>query len=288
MKEGYSMIECKNCQTLNEKDAVFCKRCGANLYVDNPNTEHVGNDQNMKAKKKTKVKKEKRVKRKRARKEKLRRSKTQNVEEKRGMTFFQKILMGLLLLFVIALLGVAGYMGYDKYHSATIVVPDVTGMGYEEAALQLIQADLKVRKKEQLTSDQTKNDIVLAQDKKAGCKVSAKTQVILTVGVRENQIIMPSIVGEQLDVALTKLNELGISYEITYEEYENSGIVLKQSEKAGKELRGDDVVTLVVSKKKTTVHDVTPTPTSPTPTSTPTATPTPENTPGITPFSETE
>ncbi|MGN0992355.1 MAG: PASTA domain-containing protein [Bacilli bacterium] len=256
---------CKNCGALNDEDSMFCKHCGFPIseqdldYKDlkelqkkqEENEKTKGNKDKNKSKNKTKTKTKNKIKNKtknKVKKEKPRKNNSQKSEK--GMTFGQKILMFILFVMVFSLIGVLALGGYHYYKSRNIEVPNLIGMTYEEAELILAKKDLKIQKVEQITEDETENNIVLKQNQTPGKKVRKNKTIKVIVGKYQKTYILENLTGMNIDNAISILESNNIKYEIKYketEDYENSTII-SQSPDYGKKLTEEDKVTLTVAK----------------------------------------
>ena len=238
---------CRNCQTENEDDALFCKKCGYSFIEEYENKEDA-DKQNKNKNKKVKQKKQK-VKTK-VKYKKPKPSKNHSETQKSG--FFSKFLVFILLILVIALAFVVGVFGYRYYQESNIVVPDLVGYSYEEATAILDSTKLSYQQKEVLTDEEEEVGIVLKQSKKAGSKTHENAVITLSVGVLDTRVTVPDVVGMSLEEALQTLNELHISYQLVYEESdEEANTVLKQSIRGGKVIQNTESITLTISNQTT-------------------------------------
>lgn len=233
---------CPICQTENEDDALYCKKCGNSFIEDD--------DENNK---KQKDKKSKRGKTKNKNKTKTKHKtkvvKEKAPKEKQKSSFFSKFLVFILLILVIGMAGVIGVFGYRYYQENNVEVPNVLGYSYEEATTILDQAKLSYQQKTVLTTEEDEVGVVVKQSKKAGSKVRENAVITLTVGVLDTRVEVPDVRGMTLEEAIETLNEVGISYQVVYEEDENEeeNIILKQSVRPGKEINIAEGLTLTVS-----------------------------------------
>ncbi len=238
---------CRNCQTENEDDALFCKKCGYSFIEEYENKEDA--DKQKKSKNK-KVKQKKQKVKTKVKYKKPKQSKNHSETQKSG--FFSKFLVFILLILVIALAFVVGVFGYRYYQESNIVVPDLVGYSYEEATAILDSAKLSYQQKEVLTDEEEEVGIVLKQSKKAGSKTHENAVITLSVGVLDTRVTVPDVVGMSLEEALQTLNELHISYQLVYEESdEEANTVLKQSIRGGKVIQNTESITLTISNQTT-------------------------------------
>ena len=130
---------------------------------------------------------------------------------------------------------------------------------------------LNASKIEVVTEDESEVGIVLKQKKRGGAKASENTVIELSIGVLDTTVEVPDVEGKTLEEALELCTEQGITYQIVYEESEETpNTVLKQSIRKGKKIENTEVLVLTVSKEKEPVKE------TEEPTETPTETPTDE------------
>jgi eukaryotic-like serine/threonine-protein kinase len=147
---------------------------------------------------------------------------------------------------------------------ATITVPDVTQIGFEDASAQLRTAKLGV-KRQDVDSDQPEGR-VLDSNPKPNARVAAGTVVVLTVS--NGKIAIPDVVGKSLADAHKILNQKGffnlVDQTRTPPDDFEPGTVFDQSPVGGSRAGTDQKITLTVAGVK---------PTSSPPASTPPSTP---------------
>ena len=248
------MIICPNCKTENDEDAKFCKNCGyyfleENNNQDNNKKEHKKKD---KVKHKTKTKNKTKIK-----KEKAKTPRYKQSSDKPKSSIFTKILLLFFILLSIGLLVIASILGYNYYLENNIEVPNVTGYTYEEATALLNTANLSYERKEQETTNKDEVGIVLKQSKKAGSKTHENAVITLTVGILDNHVTVPNVVGMTLEEATGALNKSGISYRIEYKDTkdEKDNTVIKQSIKANKKIENTEIVTITIARNNTNGTD---------------------------------
>lgn len=230
---------CSVCHTENEEDALYCKKCANPLFEEEK-------DKDRNKKNKEKVKKQKKVKTKTKYKTKVQKEKAH--KDKQKSSFFSKFLVFVLLIIVIALAGVLGVFAYHYYQKNNIEVPNVVGYSYEEATAILSEAKLSYQQKTELTTDEEEVGTVIKQGKRAGSKTHENAVITLTVGVLDTRVKVPDIRGLTLEEAADTLNQVGIFYQVVYEESdEDTNIVLDQSVRAGKVIDNTESITLTVS-----------------------------------------
>lgn len=129
-------------------------------------------------------------------------------------------------------------------------VPDVLGMDYREAILELQNAGFTVDV-ENATSESVPKDAVISTSPAANEQISAGSPVYLVVssGQQVSYISVPNFVGLTEDAALTKIANSGLTYggtESVSSDYD-AGTVIGQSPAAFQEIEEHGKVTLRVS-----------------------------------------
>lgn len=241
------MIKCPNCHQLNEEWSHYCNRCGYDLV--NNKTYDLNNNINKKNKEitKTKVKKVKEKSKKEKREKEKKNRNNNEVVIVKQMSFLQKFLVFILFLICLGFAGLSGFLAYHIYTTELATVPSVVGLSEEEATKKLEDIGFKVSVKEEITDNY---GYVLNQSIEGGELVFKYKKITITVGIKDDKIIMPNLVGLHLESTENFLKEQNIKYEIEYVEDDTENIVLKQSVKANKEITNDTVIKLTVSKLK--------------------------------------
>lgn len=241
------MIICPNCKTENEDDAKFCKNCGYYFLEENNKQDN----NKRESKKKDKVKHKTKTKNKtKVKKEKVKTPKNKQYNDKPKSSIFTKILLLFFILLSIGLLVIASILGYNYYEENNIEVPNVIGYSYEEATVILDTANLSYEMKEVETTNQEEIGIVIKQSKKGGSKTHENAVITLTVGVLDNHVTVPNVIGMTLEEATSTLNKNSISYRIEYEETtdEENNTVIKQSIRASKKIENTEIITITVAR----------------------------------------
>lgn len=239
-------MQCRNCGTLNEEDAVFCKTCGFNLDI-NDEVNETNNKKEKHERKKSKTKVKKKVKKV---KEKSKKDK-KNKQVEKEMSFPQKLLMLFLFLMCIVLFGALLISGYYIWENQSIKVPNVTNLSYEQAELILAKSDLNIKKILKETDEEDLNNIVIKQNRKEGRKVRKNSTIKVTIGeYKEKYYTLINLVGMDIEDAKEELEENNISFTINYkEDKKKENIILSQSIKPNTKLKKGDNLELIVSKK---------------------------------------
>ncbi len=241
------MIICPNCKTESDDDAKFCKNCGYYFLEENNKQDN----NKRESKKKDKVKHKTKTKNKtKVKKEKVKTPKNKQYNDKPKSSIFTKILLLFFILLSIGLLIIASILGYHYYEENNIEVPNVIGYSYEEATAILDTANLSYEMKEVETTNQDEVGIVIKQSKKGGSKTHENTIITLTVGVLDNHVTVPNVIGMTLEEATSTLNKNSISYRIEYEETtdEENNTVIKQSIRASKKIENTEIITITVAR----------------------------------------
>lgn len=244
------MIICPNCKTENSDDAKFCKNCGYYFIEEKKNNQDKNKKEN---KKKDKVKHKNKTKNKTKVKKvkvKIKSPKYKQSNNKPRSSIFTKILLLFFILLSLGLLVIASILGYNYYLENNIEVPNVIGYSYEEATIILDTTSLSYEMKEEETTNQDEVGIVIKQSKKAGSKTHENAVITLTVGVLDNHVTVPNVVGMTLEEATNILNENDITYRIEYEETNSKedNTVIKQSIKANKKIENTEILTITVAR----------------------------------------
>ena len=242
------MIICPNCKTENEDDAKLCKNCGY-YFLEEENNKKDNNKRE--SKKKDKVKHKTKTKNKtKIKKEKAKTPKNKQSNDKQKSSIFTKILLLFFILLSIGLLVITSILGYHYYEENNIEVPNVIGYSYEEATRVLGTANLSYEMKEVETTNQDEVGVVIKQSKKGGSKAHENAIITLTVGVLDNHVTVPDVIGMTLEEATSTLNKNNISYRIEYEETtdEENNTIINQSIRAGKKIENTEIITITVAR----------------------------------------
>ena len=128
----------------------------------------------------------------------------------------------------------------------SVTVPDLTGMGQDEAEQTLAALTLNPKVEDAVFSDQIEEHRVAAQDPAPGTSLKAGDTVVIRLSKGAEEVQIPYVVGWSQSEAVTELQDAGFNWEIIMQESGYSaGMVSDQSE-TGKAKRGT-TITLTVS-----------------------------------------
>ncbi len=231
-------MRCRNCDIVNEEDALYCKRCGALLVEKKSKTKEAKpKKQKTKVKRKTKIKKIYQIKKN---------------NQKQENSIGKNILILFLLILVIVLMGLSFVMGYHIYNEEkNIEVPDLYQLSYEEAVDVLAKKNLKIEQTEKIVTDEEKSNIVINQNKRKGTKVSKNTVIKVTVGKYQFSYIVANWIGNNKDEVKNELNHKGILYQLEEKEVEEErdhNKVIEQSPKKGTKVDHSVTIKIIVGK----------------------------------------
>lgn len=130
-----------------------------------------------------------------------------------------------------------------------VTVPDCEGKDATVSKYELEAIGLKVKFEEEV-SDKVAQNIVLSQSFDANTQAIKGSTIILKIskGTGKKKIIVPSVVGETLDVAKGKLEGLLINVVYGNDEAKAEGVVLSQSLKQNAEVEEGALIELQVNR----------------------------------------
>jgi eukaryotic-like serine/threonine-protein kinase len=134
---------------------------------------------------------------------------------------------------------------------AEVEVPNLLGLDRVQAQASLQQVGLVLSPDQRQQVVQDDNDIgrVLVQDPPAGQRLAKAKSVIITVGVPPETVVVPDVVGTNIDQA--QRNVTGARLTPQLQEVDSAapkGQVLKQNPAGGTEVKVDTTVALTVSR----------------------------------------
>jgi eukaryotic-like serine/threonine-protein kinase len=149
----------------------------------------------------------------------------------------------------------ARQLGVLKDSSATIVVPDVVGQESGEANRLVASAGLVVTAVMQ-PNDKFAANVAFATKPKAGEKVAKNSTVTVFVSTGVDKPVIPSVVGETVEVARSRLLAAGFVMVATEEPNDTAapGTVIRQDPAAEADATPGQTVTVFVAKATLTVE----------------------------------
>jgi eukaryotic-like serine/threonine-protein kinase len=149
----------------------------------------------------------------------------------------------------------ARQLGVLKDSSATIVVPDVVGQESGEANRLVASAGLVVTAVLQ-PNDKFAANVAFATKPKAGEKVAKNSTVTVFVSTGVDKPVIPSVVGETVEVARSRLLAAGFAMVATEEPNDTAapGTVIRQDPAAEADATPGQTVTVFVAKATLTVE----------------------------------
>jgi len=131
----------------------------------------------------------------------------------------------------------------------TVEVPDVAGIAAEDAYQTLQSLNLKFRTLQE-TSDEVDVGFVIRTDPPAGTDVETSSFVDVIVSAGEEQLGVPNVIGENVDVAASRIETqgfvVGVREYIETEDYDEN-IVISQTPDGGSTASPGTAVDLIVS-----------------------------------------
>jgi uncharacterized repeat protein (TIGR02543 family) len=149
----------------------------------------------------------------------------------------------------------------EKPVNGVATVPFVLYDTKKEAEEKLLAAGLKKPKIKKATSETIPEGMVIKQSLIAGTSVKVKDKnkntITLTISSGPSSFKMPDLKGKNYKDAIELLKDKKLKYKIEYEETDKFEIdsVIKQSIKAGKDVKRGTLVKLTVAAKKTVKVD---------------------------------
>ena len=169
--------------------------------------------------------------------------------ESRSQTGYWVAVGGLLVILLIGIVLLIRLLSGGETVAAEVEVPDLAGLAAFDAFEALQSLDLKVREANE-TSDEVEAGLVIRTDPPAGSFVEAESFVTVVVSTGSEQVGVPDVIGENVEVARARIEAEGfevgaVEYELTEDIDEN--IVIRQSPAGGATAAPASPVDLVVS-----------------------------------------
>lgn len=177
-----------------------------------------------------------------------------NVEKKKAKDLeAKKIFRKRFLIILIALLCAipTAYFivsAVDAYNSKTIIVPDITGLDYDEAEKVLKKEHLRIEKGDEVLSEYEAG-VVVTQTPDADSKVKRNKIIVVDISKGLKEGTVPNLLGMSKEAAIKRLTKHGYKVgDIKYEDAdEEKDTVIKQTPNAGDEAIGGSSINLVLS-----------------------------------------
>ncbi|MFM1723266.1 Stk1 family PASTA domain-containing Ser/Thr kinase [Rhodococcus sp. PAM 2766] len=141
-----------------------------------------------------------------------------------------------------------------------VQVPKLSGLSQDEAAQALNAVGLRLAPDvERAPSDPAQLDKVTVQDPSAGAKINLDSTVSITLGSGPEQVRVPNVIGQTIDVAQPNIEGAGFKVQVaTVDSGKPEGQVISTSPAGGSTAAKGDVITVQVSNgKQFTMPDLT-------------------------------
>ncbi|NKS02714.1 Stk1 family PASTA domain-containing Ser/Thr kinase [Rhodococcus hoagii] len=141
-----------------------------------------------------------------------------------------------------------------------VQVPKLAGLSQDEAAQALNAVGLRLAPEvDRAPSDPAQLDKVTAQDPSSGAKINLDSAVSITLGSGPEQVRIPNVIGQTIDVAQPNIEGVGFKVQVaTVDSSKPEGQVISTSPSGGSTAAKGDVITVQVSNgKQFTMPDLT-------------------------------
>lgn len=141
-----------------------------------------------------------------------------------------------------------------------VQVPKLAGLSQDEAAQALNAVGLRLAPEvDRAPSDPAQLDKVTAQDPSSGAKINLDSTVSITLGSGPEQVRIPNVIGQTIDVAQPNIEGVGFKVQVaTVDSSKPEGQVISTSPSGGSTAAKGDVITVQVSNgKQFTMPDLT-------------------------------
>ncbi|MEF9905059.1 Stk1 family PASTA domain-containing Ser/Thr kinase [Streptomyces sp. P9-A2] len=181
-------------------------------------------------------------------------------QKKNNTSTILLVASGVLVLIGAILLGRWAFSGDGGVGNDTLKAPNFIGITKEDAEKQATNTDLVLEFTEKPCENQAKGNIC-EQDPEAGTDVEKESTVNLVVSTGAPKVVVPSVVGDNIDDAKAELEDEKYAFVVETKEKEVSetaGTVLEQDPPLGEEVEKGTTITLTVAKAvaRSTVPDV--------------------------------
>lgn len=140
----------------------------------------------------------------------------------------------------------------DSLGADTVIMPDIKGMGFQNAKAALNSKGLRVVRRDDRYTGEAAEGIILSQSVTAGTQMHAGDIVYVQVSLGTEYTVMPNVLYMDLAEAKNLLSSSGIEYSLsaTSDPSFGSELILSQSTNAGTKMKKDDAICEFVVNKR--------------------------------------
>ncbi len=181
------------------------------------------------------------------------------------MVYISAVITALVIIGLISYFGIMYIQGFQK--SLIIEAPNLIGMDFEKASEELKAKEIELEKIEEKYSTKAAKGEIIDQNPKQGQKIQKNSKIEVTVSKGAGEIVIPDVVGEEVENAKEILEIAGFTVKIQTSTNITGtpGEVTSQSPVAGEKAAKSSTVKLTVigepvaleEKKETIVPNVT-------------------------------
>lgn len=134
-----------------------------------------------------------------------------------------------------------------------VIVPEITGYGFEESAKLIKESELKKRYVSYISSDSIPADFVISQSLEAGSRVplNSSIDILISKGKKEQSYIMPDIIGKDAEKIVIFFEKIGLKIdkitEVSYPGLEY-GVIIWQHPSPGHKVGPINRISIQVSE----------------------------------------
>jgi serine/threonine-protein kinase len=176
--------------------------------------------------------------------------------DERSQTSYWFAVGGLIVILLVGLWLLLRLLSGGDAVASTVSIPDLTGLAAQDAFVSLQELDLKVKAVDE-PSDDVPTGLVIRTEPPANSEVEAGSFVTVVVSAGPEQFGIPNLIGENLDVAISRLDDQGFAVgtiEYVFTEDTDENIVIAQTPSAGTTAPPDTAVDLVVSSGPSSIQ----------------------------------
>ena len=176
--------------------------------------------------------------------------------DERSQTSYWFAVGGLIVILLVGLWLLLRLLSGGDAVASTVIVPDLSGLPRQDAFVSLQDLDLKVKEISE-SSDEVPAAIVIRTEPPADSEVEAGSFVTVVVSGGPEQFGVPNLIGENLDVAISRLDDQGFTVgtiEYVFTEDTDENIVIAQTPSAGTTAPPETAVDLVVSSGPSSIE----------------------------------